>query len=1388
MRGEKNYNFIIPTFAILILAITIIPTFNAYGEIPTIATIVHPLIPHDENRVTFDTWQAFPETRDKANVTSSNDGDTSYIFRASDSKWQTFVMEDATVTAAEPLENAIPADSEITSVTLYAWVKNIGTIDGKVSLGCETGKSNKNIYKSEDKVISPSNPEDPKYVLIDWKMEQNPATKPIRNWTSTDFGDWIIDGKQLACGIENQDRQNAAPILVTEFWAEIERPVDPVPKITFSPLDDNGKLGINELGKITVQDPYANRNGNVDSIQLFINSSARTLADSAELILTLNATDADPNKFEIQFVPTTGPTTSDEAIAILHADHGSTILAQTPYPVEARTATEVTSATNNPIRTAAGGGAVTSPALEFENDVYQMGQGVLIKANVPGCTEPTRTVHVWAPAGDAAGFPVTLTDTDGDCKYVSPNLLRLDATSSDPTIPQLKAANWNFIAVKWPATGTLQHFANAFVIPIATATPTGGVVLDASQQIAVSCEEGEDDDNDGLCDSWETNTGLRIPYNGVEYHYPCGPLINDRGGALTTGPSVCPSPNHKDIYIEMDYMFNHKPVQNTLIIVRDTFLNAPDVDNPDGLPGVNLHMFIDENTFDHDQFLSNDEFYQTKQAKFGTSTERTSSDIIHAKRQGFHWMYFAHQQEAPQQLSSGYAEVGGNDALITMGAFAGHTGTNKQQAATIIHELGHNLHLNHGGSATNLQNCKPQYISVMNYLYQFNIWTPTNAIDLSRHQNVDIDENNPNESVGMLADPSGQKAVYGPSPLQTVTLNADTPIDWDRSGDAGQSQTNINLIPLSGCQNDDGYDDHVLLTGFNDWEGMVLPFRENAGFADGVSSLDPNNPDNPNLTQGNIEATSGVIPQLSNERPIADAGPTIIEDEGEVIQLISYNNSDPDGIDLSNDSQPCGVMWNIDNDDVFDGFNDACGSPSPLWLEDDENNLGNGTGLFNVGLRLNDMAGDQSAEDDLLDIIIRNVAPIVNAGSDHSIDEGQFITLPDATWEDPGLNDTHDSATIFWGDGDAQPGILSITFTGAPPVFDPPTPTSPITGTVLGDTHQYLDDCLCNLTVSVHDDDGGIGNGTVTVTVSNVAPVVSGGGSTADTLEGSPMSFNNVTFTDVGILDTHTATIDYGDGTTTIPVAVTSPFAISNHTYSSSGTFTVNATVTDDDGGVGFVSFDVTVLNSPPTVTLDQPIPGTEEPILYGETIIISGTIEDSSENFTINIDWSGNNLEPDIESTSNISISHTYLETSPDGTLSLTIEVCDSGDPPACVTLGPFTIEVFYVFGGWNSPVPGSVYELGRTIPVKGEILDVNLQPVDNVLAEVFWNSTDGVLHPAETKNSRQGNIAVFKQGVYQINMLTDGPNAGPMPLGPITIVMKLDDGTQHSQTIEIK
>jgi len=96
------------------------------------------------------------------------------------------------------------------------------------------------------------------------------------------------------------------------------------------------------------------------------------------------------------------------------------------------------------------------------------------------------------------------------------------------------------------------------------------------------------------------------------------------------------------------------------------------------------------------------------------------------RRPSFHHVIFGHglaDVGCGTVGATGKAELGGNDVAITLGvrgySTAPGAGLNRlinNQAATLMHELGHNLGLRHGGDEDT--NFKPSYLSVMNYLYQ----------------------------------------------------------------------------------------------------------------------------------------------------------------------------------------------------------------------------------------------------------------------------------------------------------------------------------------------------------------------------------------------------------------------------------------------------------------------------------------------------------------------------------------------------------------------------------------------------------------------------------------------------------------------------------------------
>ena len=103
------------------------------------------------------------------------------------------------------------------------------------------------------------------------------------------------------------------------------------------------------------------------------------------------------------------------------------------------------------------------------------------------------------------------------------------------------------------------------------------------------------------------------------------------------------------------------------------------------------------------------------------------------RKDSFRYALFAHaiglpKSEEPTEpgfheprTNTGVGDFPGGDVMVTLGAFSDTDGlpmgTPFMQASTLMHELGHNMERRHGGGAFE-PNCKPTYLSVMNYLYQ----------------------------------------------------------------------------------------------------------------------------------------------------------------------------------------------------------------------------------------------------------------------------------------------------------------------------------------------------------------------------------------------------------------------------------------------------------------------------------------------------------------------------------------------------------------------------------------------------------------------------------------------------------------------------------------------
>jgi hypothetical protein len=353
-------------------------------------------------------------------------------------------------------------------------------------------------------------------------------------------------------------------------------------------------------------------------------------------------------------------------------------------------------------------------------------------------------------------------------------------------------------------------------------TELAGVTVVGAPEYALKSSAG-----DGIPDVWKEH-GLR----------------DAEGHMLVNLPAMGADPHHKDVFVQLDAMHGLSLSPKALAMVEKAFNDAP-VSNPDGTTGIHLHVDAGPSSVMNpvtgatwgSLSLANEDipFQQILGTEDSSGYNWNAFDLIkHAsldpsREAVFHYVISINRFN--KAGNSGQSRnIPASDFMVALGPWCptkegACPGSVDEQAGTFMHELGHNLGLHHGGRVD--ENYVPNYLSVMNYTFQFSgLSTAPDSVDYSRYDSSQIptlDETNLNEPAGFgvmvpLAAASQQTKIWcaGTNSWETVLLSG--PVDFNCNGNAFESGISADLHDESAQA--PAFQKLGTLTSYNDWTSL----------------------------------------------------------------------------------------------------------------------------------------------------------------------------------------------------------------------------------------------------------------------------------------------------------------------------------------------------------------------------------------------------------------------------------------------------------------------------------------------------------------------------------------------------------------------------------------
>jgi hypothetical protein len=401
----------------------------------------------------------------------------------------------------------------------------------------------------------------------------------------------------------------------------------------------------------------------------------------------------------------------------------------------------------------------------------------------------------------------------------------------------------------------------------------------------------KDSDGDGIPDEWEEH-GVR----------------DAEGHVLVNLPAMGADPRHKDVFVQLDAMHGLSLSHTSLGMVENAFNDAP-VSNPDGTTGIHLH--VDEGpssvmnpvtgqTWGRES-LANDDIpfkrslgaYVGQQYNWAEFDTLKHESLIPAREAAFHYALSVNRYGGT--ASSGISRlVPSSDLIVALGPSCNPegacAGSTKEQAGTFMHELGHNLGLRHGGQVD--ENFVPNYLSVMNYTFQFSgISTSPDGVDYSRYDESEIptiNENSLDEPAGFGAKPPLVAAfqttkIWCSGAFLWEIVKMSGPVDFNCDGVATGTGLMADLhdehgFGPQGAPQPTQFEKPGLLKSYDDWQDLW--YRGGALGGNGLGALLPEETggDEPSIAALDENARQLVPPpsgSTGNATGITDAAATV---------------------------------------------------------------------------------------------------------------------------------------------------------------------------------------------------------------------------------------------------------------------------------------------------------------------------------------------------------------------------------------------------------------------------------------------------------------------------------------------------------------------------------